>query len=254
MADSDTTKPTLTKPHIPSRAEHDAKIKRLWRHCRHLAVLIFIITGSVTGTLLISGVDPKQVVAISTAVFQVILLSYGMGFFVPAFLTSLERLALGIEMNRQGLEIAERTAKILDKIDDAIDKRLEHADRLLTKLEKAADEAQKGDHPIIKRVETTFQHEMKLLRREISQERDGVENEMDAALAEGEAAAAAEGGVEEAEWPPCPYCQKHHEGPCMGLERTCLVCGQKHEDWKCPECPECKDNLGPHQHAGAPSA
>lgn len=239
---------------IPTREEHEEKVRKLWRTCRHLAIIIFLITGGITGGLLIGGVDPAKVVAISTAVFQVILLSYGMGFFVPAFLTSLERLALGIEMNRQGLEIAERTAKILDKIDDAIDKRLERADRLLTKLEKAADEAEKGDHPIIKRVETTFQSEMKLLRHDIRQERDGVENELDAALAEGEAAAEAEGGAEDADWPPCPYCHKRHEGPCMGLERTCLVCGKNHEDWKCPECPGCKANVGPHRHAGPPSS
>lgn len=125
---------------IPSRAEHNALIRRIWKHCMIAACLIFLVTGGTVLGLFLAGFDSKSIINVSTAVFQVIVLSYGMGFFVPSFLTSLIKMHLGIEMSRM-------SAGVLEKIDKSIDDRLKRVDKLLDSAENSES------HPLVKKAE-----------------------------------------------------------------------------------------------------
>lgn len=95
---------------VPSRTEHNRFILKIWKFCFLAAIIVFLITGSTTLTLYLLGVDTPKILVTSTIVFQIVVLSYGMGFFVPAFCTSLIKMGLGVEMSRQGLEIGRQTA------------------------------------------------------------------------------------------------------------------------------------------------
>jgi len=101
---------------IRTREEHKAFIRRIWTICIAMAILVFVTTGGIVAALFMAGYDSKRVVEISTSIFQVVVLSYGLGFFVPAFLTSLITMYLGVEMSRRGLEIGEQTAQHIDRL------------------------------------------------------------------------------------------------------------------------------------------
>ena len=122
---------------IPSRAEHNLLIHRIWKHCLIASLVLFVVTGGTVLFLFMKGYDSKSIINVSTAIFQVIVLSYGMGFFVPAFLSSLIKMHLGLEMSRMSVNV-------LDKMDKGINERLLRVDRIL-------DTAEKPDsHPLMK--------------------------------------------------------------------------------------------------------
>lgn len=129
------------KPTIPSRAEHKRFVKRVWVICNCIALVVFLVTGGTLLALFLTGNDSKSIVNTSTAVFQVLMLSYGMGFFVPAFLTSLIKMSLGVDMSRQGIEIGVKTAGNLDEMRKEIKPLVERGDRVLTKLEPMVEKA-----------------------------------------------------------------------------------------------------------------
>jgi len=182
---------------IPTRAEHKRLIRRLWKWCLILAVLVFLGTASTLVTLWTLGFSPSEVLDYSTTSFQVLVLSYGMGFFIPILVTSVLMVALGIEMNRQALVIGSRSADVLAKVDSNIDKRMVRADTLMDKFEKQMDDAEKGKHPLADRFEASFQKEMKKLRAEIRNKGTETDEELTEALEEGEREAA------EIECPAC---------------------------------------------------
>lgn len=131
---------------VPSRKEHDLEIRRLWKVCFILAIIIFVITGSITGTMFYKGMDPKVIVAISTAIFQVMLLSYGMAFFVPAFITSLKKMGLGVEMSRAGLEIGRQTAENLKDFKDELKPIVDDGKELVKEIRPVVEEVTKVVH------------------------------------------------------------------------------------------------------------
>jgi hypothetical protein len=101
---------------IRTRQEHRVLIRRIWTLCIVMAVLVFATTGGVVLALFLAGYESKKIVEVSTSIFQVLVLSYGLGFFVPAFLTSLLTMHLGVDMSRQGLEIGQETAKHISQL------------------------------------------------------------------------------------------------------------------------------------------
>lgn len=103
---------------VPSRADHNRFIRKLWTYCISAAVGVFIVTGGIVGWLFMIGYDSKKIVEVSTSIFQVLILSYGMGFFVPTLLTSLFKMSLGVEMSRKALEIGNQTAENLVSLKD----------------------------------------------------------------------------------------------------------------------------------------
>lgn len=101
---------------IPTRADHDRLIRKLWMGCIAGALLVFLTSGSTAITMWMLGYDSGSIQHVSTVVFQVILLPYGLGFVAPMLATSLIKMSLGVEMSRKGLEVAEKTAATLDEI------------------------------------------------------------------------------------------------------------------------------------------
>jgi len=97
-------------PGIPSLAEHEREIRRLWRLCIVLASGVFVGALAVVLALVAAQHQLAALLAISTIGFQVLVMSYGAGFFVPAFVTSLKKLGLGIRLSYRGLELAQETA------------------------------------------------------------------------------------------------------------------------------------------------
>jgi hypothetical protein len=159
--------------HIPSREEHDRFIRRMWMYCGIAAVTVFFLTGGVVLALFLSGHEIQKIVEVSTAIFQVVILSYGLGFFVPCLLTSLFKMALGVEMSREGLEIGQKTAQILNKVDEAIESRLDKADRILERIDRAVAEIDKGEHPTFKKLTDTLKSaeaHMEAIRRRIEKD------------------------------------------------------------------------------------
>lgn len=101
---------------IPTREAHDALIRRLWIGCLVGALVIFVASGSTVLTMARLGYDSGAIQHVSTVLFQVILLPYGLGFVAPMLATSVIKMALGVEMSRKGLEVAEATAETLAEI------------------------------------------------------------------------------------------------------------------------------------------
>ena len=112
---------------VPTREEHARTIRRIWTGFISMALAIFVITGGVVATLFFTGHDSKKITDVSTSVFQVLVLSYGLGFFVPAFLTSLIKMSLGVEMSRAALEIGQDTSRTLEEMRDEVKPLVEDA-------------------------------------------------------------------------------------------------------------------------------
>lgn len=115
MGELDETK-TFSAVTIPSRERHNLVIRRLWWWCAAGAALVFAATSAVALALYFKGHDSDKILKVSTTIFQILIMSYGIGFFVPAFTTSLLKMSLGVEMSREGLEVGKRTAKHIDHL------------------------------------------------------------------------------------------------------------------------------------------
>lgn len=146
----------MDKIHIQSSGEHKEQIKRLWTICIILASLIFLATGSATLLMLFwFKVDPPAVLVASTLFFQILVVSYGMGFFVPAFLTSLTKLSLSIQMGRESLRMGQETVEamkdvqgnlkpILDDLKDVVEKTQPVVDKMNEAVQKGILEKVEG--------------------------------------------------------------------------------------------------------------
>lgn len=130
---------------IPNREEHRRFIRRLWTICILLATSVFAATGTLIAVLFLLGHDPRRVVEISTSVFQVVVLSYGMGFFVPAFLTSLVKMSMGVEMSRRGLDIGKQTAAILREFQKEIRPLLTDAGEVIGSVKTLVEDLKRQD-------------------------------------------------------------------------------------------------------------
>jgi hypothetical protein len=92
-------------------------VRRIWGICIVVSSVLFVGLGGLVYVLLTGERRAgENIVYVSTSVFQVLVLTYGVGFFVPAFLTSLMKMDLGIRMSRRALEIGDRTAQHIDRL------------------------------------------------------------------------------------------------------------------------------------------
>src|SRR4029077_16785437 len=200
---------TLAK--IPTTDQHKRKIRLLWKSCIIAACAILVIVGGLVLCLFLKGYDSKKIVEVSTTVFQVLVLSYGMGFFVPCLMTSILNMWLGIEMSRVGLELGQQTANILGQVDTAINSRLEKADLLFVKAEEAlAILDHPEEHPIIQKIDKAvlyFKAEAAKLQGEVKRVADAFSRPIKAPPA----AAPAPGGGD-------PLSQAAETGPGNGKD------------------------------------
>ncbi len=174
---------------IPSESEHKRLIRLLWMICVSSGGAVFVTFGGIVFALFRQGYDTKKIVEVSTAVFQVLSTTAGVGFFIPLGLTSIVTLLLGIRMSR-------RSVAVLDKLDKAIESRLVRVDKLLLKMEGFVGGMEKGEVPpalraMFDEAKKFISAELKALREDMRGARAGAETELADALAEGEAAAAA---------------------------------------------------------------
>jgi hypothetical protein len=128
---------------VPSRADHNRFIRKLWKWCIGGAIGVFIVTGGIVLALFLTGHDSKKIVEVSTSVFQVLILSYGLGFFVPTLLTSLFKMSLGVEMSRKALEIGNQTAESLDTLKKDIGPLLKDGKELMADMKPIIADAKK---------------------------------------------------------------------------------------------------------------
>lgn len=174
---------------VPTEAEHKRLIRMLWIACVATGLGVFLVFGGIVLTLFLKGVDDKKIINVSTAVFQVLSMTAGVGFFIPLGLTSIVTLLLGIRMNR-------KSVAVLDKLDTAVESRLSRIDALFAKVEKFAGDAEKGELPAgMKRLldegKAFVSQELEALKSSIAGARSHAQGELEAALAEGERAAQA---------------------------------------------------------------
>ncbi len=108
--------PEANLPPIPGFQEHELEVKKLWLTCRYLAIATLVVVGLLTAAMFAAGMDAGKAVAVSTIVFQAILLSYGMGFFVPSLITSLKRLGLSVHMMYESLRMGRETVEAMKSV------------------------------------------------------------------------------------------------------------------------------------------
>lgn len=167
---------------IPSRAEQKRRARRIWMLCIFFSLFVLVSMGGTILILIVQRQDIQRVVAFSTVTFQVIIGMFATGFTTPLFLEQRLNFLIGLEMSR-------RSVDVLDKVDDNIGQRLKRVDLLLD----SAEQMKEGKGALIQ----VFREEMAKLRKEIRASKTETENELSAALDEGERAANA---------PDCPRC------------------------------------------------
>lgn len=158
------TEKTATPWRIPTREEHDRFIRLIWKLCLFGAGLVFLTSGGTVLVMWALNYESKTIVNVTTIVFQIVLLPYGLGYVAPTLATSLIKMALGVEMSRRGLEIGQETSDNLAKLTKKIEPMIEKGDRVLVKLEPMVekadaiiDEFRKNDfgkvHKVLERLE-----------------------------------------------------------------------------------------------------
>lgn len=128
-----------TPDKIETQAEHDRKVRALWRFGAIAGSLIFIVTSGIVFTLFFTGYDPDKVVTVSTSIFQIVVLSYGCMFIVPYFLITLSKINLGINMNRKALELGTETARGLTEMNKDVKPLIEKMQGMVDKMQPVVE-------------------------------------------------------------------------------------------------------------------
>jgi len=92
---------------IPTRAEHDLRIRRIWTICISLSLLFFLAMGGTVIGMASVGYDSKSIVNVLLIAVYIVVPLYGVGYMGPAFATSLV-------MGHRGIEIGEKTSETMD--------------------------------------------------------------------------------------------------------------------------------------------
>jgi hypothetical protein len=183
--------------------------------------------------------DVQRTNFLFTNTFQYLAVAWCCWFMYPYFLRVEAKQDVALAMGHDSVDL-------MAKMDEAIERRGERFDRLMTRMERLMEESEQGKGVLANRFETMFRHEMDLLRKEIRDERGRVDDEIGTALEEGEAsveetgeAAGESPGPAAADVDTCPFCGRFHEGPCLAptspLLRVCPLCSRDHDRWECPE-------------------
>jgi hypothetical protein len=173
--------------HIPSRAEHQLTVRRIWRTCGITGASVCLFMLGTVVAMKMMHYEAKDIVSVQLILVYIFVPVYGLGFVAAALATSLLKMGLAVDMSREGLDIGQKTAEVAEKIDSALDSRLARVDGTLDSLDRMVKEFERGEGPLLK----VFRDEMKKLRAEIRGSRQSTEEELAEALDEGEAAAAA---------------------------------------------------------------
>lgn len=145
---------------IPSREEHNRTIRKLWVGCITGAALVFLVTGCTSLAMFLLGYDSKVIVNVSTVVFQIILLPYGLGYVAPALATSLLKMGLGVEMSRQGLNLGRETADMMIEIKGEIKPLVTDLQGIIADIKPMIEDFRKQDSGRVHKILERFEGEM----------------------------------------------------------------------------------------------
>lgn len=123
--------------------------------------------------------DFDKTVRVYTNSFQYQAVGYVAWFMFPYFLRMEAKQDVGMAM-------AHDTVDLMDKIDEAIETRLQRVDDLLTLARKSFEQIEKGSHPILLDLKKYASEELEKLRQEIRVQKASAEQELSSALDEGE--------------------------------------------------------------------
>lgn len=98
---------------IPTAEQHEASLRRVWRISLTFAGLQLLACLSVLLFVLFSRGNLQLLGIVSTVLFQILLVSFGIGFSVPAVMASMAKLSLTLEIGRESLELGRKSANSL---------------------------------------------------------------------------------------------------------------------------------------------
>ena len=121
----------------------ERRIKKLWKICIFSSVGIFSVSSVVMAAFLLAGHDPKAILTVFTLVFQVLVMTYALSFFIPLMLGSYLKMGIGIEMSKEGLEIGEKTSSTLNSVQKEVMPLISDSKDLAKKVHTVSDEITK---------------------------------------------------------------------------------------------------------------
>ncbi len=98
---------------IPSQEQHEASLRRIWRFSIAAAAVQVVAGISVLSFVLFSRGNVQLLGVISTVLFQILLVAFGIGFSIPAVMASMAKLNLTLEIGRESLELGRKSANSL---------------------------------------------------------------------------------------------------------------------------------------------
>lgn len=115
--------------------------------------------------------------------FQFLCVAYVCWFMVPYFLRVEAKQDVGLAMGHDSVDI-------MAKVDGAIEARAERADRFFARGERLLGQLEGGKGPLVEKLRAIAREAAAEVRKEIAGAKGRTENELEKALAEGEAEAA----------------------------------------------------------------
>jgi polyhydroxyalkanoate synthesis regulator phasin len=98
------------KSTLPSREEHNALIRRIWKIGFYVAGGCFAFMAAVVAVMLALGKSTAEIVSVELLVVYIFLPAYAFGFVAPMLASSLMKMTLAVDMSREGLEIGKDTS------------------------------------------------------------------------------------------------------------------------------------------------
>jgi hypothetical protein len=145
---------------IPSREEHTRFIRKIWKGCLLAALFCFLSMATVVVIMAFMGYDPQKIVSVMLIAVYIVVPVYGVGYIGPAFATSLIKMALAVDMSRQGLVIGKDTADILTNLKKDVEPLVEDAKKMMSDLKPMIEEFRKQDLGKVHKVLERFEGEM----------------------------------------------------------------------------------------------
>ena len=98
---------------LPTKAEHDGTVRKIWRIGFLVAGGCFAFMGAIVAVMLAMGKSPSEIVAVELLVVYIVLPAYAFGFMAPMLTISLLKMSLAVDMSRTGLEIGQHTSEAM---------------------------------------------------------------------------------------------------------------------------------------------
>ena len=105
---------------IQSREEHILLIRKIWKWCFIAASLCLVAMVAMILVMHHKGYKPSEIVAVQLLLIYILVPIYAVGYIGPAFATSLLKMALAVEMSREGLEIGKSTMTTIAEVKDEV--------------------------------------------------------------------------------------------------------------------------------------